>query len=180
MTWHGLTLTTNTRERGSEARMRRMERRVIKWAQSPGPSVHSTSWEGRASRHSWQRSDESNEQSDAGIYLQRSRNPELVMLQKTLPHGYWTVLRCQMSHTIHDLRTSNYSSSNTVLSYYDLDLGREEQCKSSNKSQTPLWRRVSCWYLLYKLIIKDIFFGDLSTTRRVQKLKSSYGKMLFC
>ena len=77
-------------------------------------------------------------------------------------------------------RATRYSSSNSVLSYYDLDLGREEQCKSSNKSQTPLWRRVSCWYLLYKLIIKDIFFGDLSTTRRVQKLKSSYGKMLFC
>ena len=41
LTW--LTLTTNTRERGSEARMRRMESRVIRWAHRPGPSVHSTS-----------------------------------------------------------------------------------------------------------------------------------------
>ena len=53
------TLTTHTRESGSETRIRRTDMRVIRWAHRPGPSEHSTSLEGRASfrdpgtRSSW-------------------------------------------------------------------------------------------------------------------------------
>lgn len=87
-------------------------------------------------------------------------------------------VKCQ-TQAIHDILVGQATGSMNIFLYFKLDF-RERNNVTSNKSQTPLSRCVICWYLLYKLIIKDIFFGDLSTTTKVQKLKSSYGKKLFC